>query len=407
LLVSLSDRNPHGCFSPPPAEEIYSQQPPENASYNWNRTEYRALEGFVAAITPFNFLAIGSNLCCSPAQMGNVALWKPAETTMLGSYLIMKILKEAGLPPGVIQFLPGEASVVGPKMLNSPDLAGLHFTGSTPTFQRLWQTVSNNLTTYKSYPRIVGETGGKNFHFIHTSAEDQLESIINNTIRGAFEYNGQKCSATSRMYVPRSLWPRIKEGLLDRLTRVKVGQPDDFSTFVTAVINEASFKKIMGYLDQAKKSDKVKIIAGGKGDSSKGYFIEPTIIETTDPHYITMKDELFGPVLTVYPYADDKFEETLQICDKTSPYALTGSIFATDRRAVEVANRYLRNTAGNFYVNDKSTGSIVGQQPFGGSRSSGTNDKSGSNMNGLRWVSARAIKETYVPLKDFMYPSMK
>jgi 1-pyrroline-5-carboxylate dehydrogenase len=389
------------------AEEIYQQQPPENAAYNWNRMEYRALEGFIAAISPFNFLAIGSNLCCSPAQMGNVALWKPAETTILGSYLIYQILKEAGLPDGVIQFIPGDAKTVGNKLINSPDLAGLHFTGSTATFQHLWQSVAKNISHYKSYPRIVGETGGKNFHFIHKSAHNQIESIVNQTIRGAFEYNGQKCSATSRMYVPHTLWPKIKEGLLEKVPKLKMGQPDDPSVFVTAVINEASFDKITSYIDKASKSDKCKIIAGGKYDKSKGYFIEPTIIETTDPHYPTMKEELFGPVLAVYVYQADEYEKNLKLCDETSNYALTGALFATDRLAIEFGARALRNAAGNFYINDKSTGSIVGQQPFGGSRASGTNDKSGSFMNLLRWTSARAIKETFIPLRYFTYPSFK
>lgn len=384
-------------------EELYSMQPPEHSPYVWNRMEYRPLEGFVAAITPFNFVAIGANLPSSPALVGNTVLWKPAGTALYSNYIVYKILEEAGLPPGVINFIPGRAIS---STFASPNFAGLHFTGSTPTFQMMWKQIAENLPTFKSYPRIVGETGGKNFHFVHASCGDQIESIVHNTIRSAFEYQGQKCSACSRAYFPQSLWPRIQQRMIEELSQVKMGAPEHFDTFVSAVIDKKSFDNIKSYIDEAKKSPECKIIAGGKYDDSVGYYVEPTVIVTTNPLYRSMKEEIFGPVLTVYVYPDAQYEETLKLCDETSPYALTGALFSSDRYALEKGMNALRHTAGNFYVNDKSTGSIVGQQPFGGGRASGTNDKSGSALNLLRWVSARSIKENFLPATTWRYPHM-
>mmetsp|Transcript_13901 Transcript_13901/g.37297 ORF Transcript_13901/g.37297 Transcript_13901/m.37297 type:complete len:588 (-) Transcript_13901:692-2455(-) len=388
------------------AESIHDMQPPENSPGVWNRMEFRPLEGFVAAISPFNFLAIGANLPSSAVIMGNVALWKPAENAMYGSYLIYKILQEAGLPDGVIQFLPGDGKTFADVVLNSRDFAGLHFTGSTAVFNELWQTIGRNLGKYRTYPRIVGETGGKNFHLVHESAD--VEHVVFSTLRGAFEYQGQKCSATSRMYVPASMWASaVKPLLLRQLETVKLGAPDDVSSFVSAVINERAFNRIRDYIARAESSGAAKVIAGGFCDKSKGYFVEPTVIETTDPKYETMEHEIFGPVLTVYPYPDEMpWAEVIALVDGTSNYALTGAVFARDRAAIASALDGLRDAAGNFYINDKSTGSIVGQQPFGGSRMSGTNDKSGSTNNLLRWVSPRAVKELFVPLRTYRYPSM-
>eukprot|EP00296_Roombia_truncata_P007590 JP446035.1.p1 GENE.JP446035.1~~JP446035.1.p1 ORF type:complete len:572 (-),score=198.31 JP446035.1:255-1793(-) len=384
------------------ATEIYAMQPPENDFGVWNRMEYRPLEGFVLAVTPFNFLAIGANLNSSPNIMGNTTVWKPADTTILGSWLIYKILKEAGLPDGVVNFVPGQPVDIG-KLITHPNLGGLHFTGSTKTFNHMWKTVADNLDTYHAYPRVVGETGGKNFHVIHESAD--VDHVVNSTVRGAFEYQGQKCSATSRMYVPSNLWPQIKEKLVAATKAIKQGCVTDFEVFMTAVIDETAFDRISKYIADAKASSSCEIIAGGGCDKSKGFFVEPTIIETTDMNYTTMREEIFGPVLTIYVYDPAHFSSVLTAVDKGSSYALTGSIFAQDRYVIAEAAAALRNSAGNFYINDKSTGSIVGQQPFGGSRKSGTNDKSGSCLNLLRWTSARAIKETFIPTTSITYPS--
>lgn len=396
------------------ASQIFELQPKHHSQYVWNHVEYRALEGFVLAITPFNFTAIGGNLPSSPAIMGNVALWKPSNTALLSNYIVHKILLEAGLPEGVINFLPGDGLAVGKVAFNHPELAALHFTGSTATFQKLWKTVGENLTTYKSYPRLVGETGGKNFHFVHSSAD--VDQVLFHTIRSAFEYSGQKCSACSRLYIPQSLW--IKGGLKEKMIstvqdiiKTRMGLPQNFNTFVSAVIDQNSFNKITRYIAQAKKDDEstggklAKVIAGGGSDNKTGWFIEPTIIETTDPNYATMREELFGPVLTVYVYEDSQFEQMLDVCDQTSPYSLTGSIFANDRYALELASSKLRHSSGNFYINDKSTGAVVGQQPFGGGRGSGTNDKAGAIQNLIRWTSPRAIKENFMPLTTYLYPS--
>lgn len=386
------------------AEEIYNVQPPENVKGVWNRTEHRPLEGFVAAITPFNFVAIAANLPSSPAIMGNVALWKPTESAMLGAWTMFRILREAGLPDGVIQFVPAKASEFAKQVTQSEHLGGLHFTGSTAVFEDLQKMIGQNMSHYRSYPRVVGETGGKNFHFVHESAD--IDNVVHNTIRGAFEYQGQKCSATSRMYVPNNLWPSIRERLVEQAKTIKVGSSDDFTSFMTAVIHERSFDKIQSYIQKAKESSSCKILFGGRCDKRVGYFVEPTIIETTDPDFVTMKEEIFGPVLTVYAYDPKHYTQTLELADSSSKYGLTASIFARDRDAISTAEEILRNAAGNFYINDKCTGSIVGQQPFGGSRKSGTNDKSGSASNLMRWVSVRSIKESFIPLKDYRYPHM-
>ncbi len=369
-----------------------------------NRLEYRPLEGFVFAVTPFNFTSIAGNLPTAPALMGNVCVWKPASTSLLSSYFIMKLLEEAGLPPGVIQFLPGKGSEVGNIVLNSEDLAGIHFTGSTGVFQQMWGTVGKNIDRYKSYPRLVGETGGKDFVFVHPSAEVAVVSTA--MVRGAFEYQGQKCSAASRAYVPKSLWPKLKEKLIADIATIKMGDITDFKNFMGAVIDRASFEKLSKYIEAAKKSKDAKIIAGGGCDSGVGYFVQPTVIETQDPRYTTMCEELFGPVLTIYVYDDAKFEETLKICDETSPYALTGCILGNDRKAIDLATQRLTHSAGNFYINNKPTGAVVGQQPFGGGRASGTNDKAGSLFNLIRWVSLRTVSETLEPPTDYRYPFM-
>jgi 1-pyrroline-5-carboxylate dehydrogenase len=336
--------------------------------------------------------------------MGNVALWKPASNATYSAYYLMKLFQEAGLPDGVINFIPGAGSKVGPIIMNSPDLAGIHFTGSTATFQNMWQTVGNNIKNYKSYPRIVGETGGKDFIFVHKDTKiDELGTAL---IRGAFEYQGQKCSAASRAYIPSSLWIDLKDFILEEMKTVKMGDVEDFSNFINAVIDEAAFSKITEYIEFIKDSNEAEIVFGGNYDNSKGYFIEPTIAVTTNPHFRTMEEEIFGPVLTVYVYEDDKFEETLHLCDETSPYGLTGAIFSRNREAIRLAEKILVNAAGNFYINDKPTGAVVGQQPFGGSRASGTNDKAGSFLNMIRWVTPRTIKETFVPPTDYRYPFM-
>ncbi|KAI8620795.1 delta-1-pyrroline-5-carboxylate dehydrogenase [Chytriomyces sp. MP71] len=387
------------------ATDIYSQQPTRNAPLTWNRMEYRALEGFVVAYSPFNFTAIGGNLVGAPALMGNVCIWKPSPTGIYSSYLVYEILKEAGLPDGVIQFVPGDAEVVTEATFGHPDFAGFHFTGSTHVFKHLWKKIGNNIETYKSYPRIVGETGGKNMHFLHRSADAKHAAL--QTVRSAFEYNGQKCSACSRVYVPDNLWEEYKTELIAQTKAIKQGPVDDFTNFMSSVINKQSFDKIKGYLTDiaSGKTPNSSILVGGKCDDSVGFNIEPTVVLATEPKAKTMVDELFGPVVTVYVYPADKYEEYLDLADKTSAYALTCGLFAQDRQAVIVGSNKLRNAAGNFYINDKSTGAVVGQQAFGGGRASGTNDKAGSALNLLRWVSPRTIKESFVPITSVQYPS--
>ncbi len=384
-------------------QKIYADQP-EASLGTLNRVEYRPLEGFVFAVTPFNFTAIGANLPTAPAIMGNVVLWKPATTSLLSNYFLMEIFKEAGFPDGVINFVPGSGEVVGNIALNDRRLAGIHFTGSTAVFSKLWRTLGENLSVYSSYPKLVGETGGKDFIFVHPSAE--ADSVATALVRGAFEYQGQKCSAASRAYIPESLWEPVKAKCIQMLKEIKTGDVQDFGNFVNAVIDKSAFETISGYIEIARQSKDAKIIFGGKADSSKGYFIEPTLIQALDPHFKTMEEEIFGPVLTIYVYKDKMYEETLRLCDQTSPYALTGAIFAKDRNAIVKASEILRNAAGNFYINDKCTGAVVGQQPFGGARCSGTNDKSGSYLNLLSWVSPRTIKENLLPPTDYKYPFM-
>ncbi|MEZ4940308.1 MAG: L-glutamate gamma-semialdehyde dehydrogenase [Saprospiraceae bacterium] len=385
-------------------QEIYKQQP-RSVANTWNRLDWRPLEGFVFALTPFNFTSIAGNLPTAPAMLGNVSVWKPAESQIYSAAIIMEILEEAGLPPGVVNLVYVDGPTVGSVVFEHPDFAGLHFTGSTGVFQMLWKTIGQNIHKYKSYPRIVGETGGKDFVVAHNSADAKAVAVA--LTRGAFEYQGQKCSAASRAYIPQSMWPKVKEYLLNDLGEIKMGSPEDFTNFFNAVIDEKAFDKISGYIADAKKSDKVKIIAGGNYDKTKGYFIEPTVIESADPNYITMCEEIFGPVLTIYVYADEAFEETLSLVDSGSPYALTGAIFARDRSAIALADQKLRHAAGNYYINDKPTGAVVGQQPFGGGRASGTNDKAGSMLNMYRWLSPRTIKETFVPATDYKYPFLQ
>ncbi len=383
--------------------ELMKEQP-NSAPGVWNRSEYRPLEGFVFAVTPFNFTSIAGNLPTAPALVGNVSLWKPASSSVYSGYFLMQLFKEAGMPDGVINFIPGSGAQVGNPVLASPDLAGIHFTGSTNTFQNMWKTVGNNISRMKYYPRIVGETGGKDFIFTHPSAD--VDALVVAALRGAFEYQGQKCSAASRMYIPASLWPEFKEKYVAEVAKIKMGEPTDFRNFMTAVIDRAAFESITAYIKYAAESNEAEFITGGKYDDSRGFFIEPTTIVTTNPRFKTMEEEIFGPVLTIYVYEDEKFEETLDLCDSTSPYALTGAIFARDRKALVYMSDRLRNTAGNFYLNDKPTGAVVGQQPFGGGRASGTNDKAGSAMNILRWMTARTIKETMVPPVNWTYPFM-
>ena len=382
--------------------DIYKQQPPVSPDGIWNRLEQRPLEGFIFALTPFNFTAIAGNLPASCAMMGNVVVWKPADTQVYAANLTMQIFKEAGLPDGVINLIYADGPEVGDVIFNHPDFAGIHFTGSTAVFQHIWKTIGNNIHKYKSYPRIVGETGGKDFILVHPSAD--VKAAATGIVRGAFEYQGQKCSAASRTYIPKSLWPQIKDMMLKDIASFKMGGTEDFSNFINAVIDEKSFDKLAKYIDQAKQDTNVEVICGGGYDKSVGYFIEPTVIVTQDPKYTTMCEELFGPVLTVYVYDDKDFEKTLKLVDETSPYALTGAIFSQDRYAIEQASIALRNAAGNFYINDKCTGAVVGQQPFGGARGSGTNDKAGAMLNLLRWVSPRTIKETFNPPVDYRYP---
>jgi 1-pyrroline-5-carboxylate dehydrogenase len=386
------------------AQQVYDEQP-LSVKGIWNCVEQRPLEGFVFAVSPFNFTSIAGNLCTAPALMGNTVVWKPAKTAVYSAYFIMELLKEAGLPDGVINMVTGSSSDIGNYMLNHENLAGVHFTGSTAVFQNMWETTGKNIKKYKSYPRLVGETGGKDFIFVHSSAG--LEETASAIIRGAFEYQGQKCSAVSRVFVPRSLWPKLKAMLLSQISEIKMGDVCDFTNFVNAVIDKDSFDKIKSYIDYVKKSGKAKIIYGGKCDDSKGYFIEPTVIETEDPYFKTMIEEIFGPVVTICPYEDKKMDDMLIACDKASPYALTGAVFARDRQAIVKITKALTNTAGNFYINDKPTGAVVGQQPFGGSRASGTNDKAGSKLNLLRWISPRTIKENFAPAIDYKYPFME
>jgi 1-pyrroline-5-carboxylate dehydrogenase len=384
--------------------EIYKQQPNSSAGVH-NRTEWRPLEGFVLAVTPFNFTAIGGNLPTSAAMCGNVVVWKPAYTQVYSAQMFMRILKEAGLPDGVINLIYVDGPVLGKVCFTHPDFAGVHFTGSTAVFNSMWKTIGENVTRYKTYPRIVGETGGKDFVLVHKSADPDVAATA--LARGAFEFQGQKCSAASRAYLPSNIADEIKEKLVAAVRSMKMGSVEDFSNFINAVIDERSFDKIKGYIDNAKKDKKTTILVGGNCDKKQGFFVEPTVIETKDPRSVTMCEEIFGPVLTIYVYDADDFEQILEVVDTTSPYALTGSILAQDREAVALATARLRNAAGNFYINDKPTGAVVGQQPFGGARTSGTNDKAGSQLNLYRWLSARTIKETFNPPVDYRYPFLQ
>ena len=384
--------------------EIYAKQP-SSAPGMWNTLEYRALEGFVFAVTPFNFTSIAGNLPTAPALMGNTVVWKPASSAVYSAWHLMELLEEAGLPPGVVNFVPGSGSDVGDLVLASRELAGIHFTGSTAVFQDMWRTVGSNIANYKSYPRIVGETGGKDFVFAHKSAD--VDALVTALVRGAFEYQGQKCSAASRAYIPASLWPRVEKGLKKQIAEIVVGDPADFRNFMGAVIDASAFKTIKGYIDFAKRSKDASIVVGGGTDARKGYFIEPTVVRTKRPDFRLMREEIFGPVLTIYVYPDSKLDETLASCDSGSPYALTGAVFAQDRYAIVHMAEALTHAAGNFYINDKPTGAVVGQQPFGGGRASGTNDKAGSYLNLIRWTNARTIKETFVPPTHFAYPFLK
>lgn len=385
-------------------EQIYRQQP-ESSPGVWNRVEHRPLEGFIFAVTPFNFTAIAGNLPTAPALMGNTVVWKPASSAVYNAYYVMKLLEAAGLPPGVINFIPGSGKTVGEQVLAHPELAGVHFTGSTAVFQDMWRTVGNNIHRYRTYPRLVGETGGKDFVFAHPSAD--LDSLRTALIRGAFEYQGQKCSAASRAYIPKSLWGKLRDDLIQQTKELTMGDVRDFTNFMAAVIDKSAFQNIKSYIDFASGSSEATILVGGGCDDSVGYFIEPTIVQTTNPKFKLMEEEIFGPVLTVYVYEDGDLDEALKLCDTTSPYGLTGSIFAQDRCAIEYMTRALTHAAGNFYINDKPTGAVVGQQPFGGSRASGTNDKAGSMLNLLRWVSPRAIKENLLPPKHYAYHHME
>lgn len=385
-------------------QKIYASQP-EIGKGNINRLEYRPLEGFVFTVSPFNFTAIAANLNTSVALMGNTTVWKPATTSLLSSYYLMQVYKEAGFPDGVINFVPGTGSVIGGVVLEDKDLAGIHFTGSTGTFNHLWKKVGENLDKYKSYPRLVGETGGKDFIFVHNSANPT--EVATGIVTGAFEYQGQKCSAASRAYVPKSIWAEVKENVLRMVGEIKMGAVTDPNNFMNAVIDEASFDNIMSYINYAKESSEAEILIGGEGDKSEGYYVKPTVILTTNPKFKSMEEEIFGPIITIYVYEDDKYEETLKICDETSPYALTGSIFAADRYAIDKAFKVLKYAAGNFYFNDKPSGAVVGLQPFGGARKSGTNDKAGSELNLFRWVNPRTVKETLVSPSDFKYAYME
>jgi len=384
-------------------QQIHALQP-QSSRGTWNRTEHRPLEGFVFAVTPFNFVSINGNLPTAPAMMGNVALWKPASTAVYTSHFIMRILQEAGLPAGVINLILAPGAQIGELVLKNPHLAGIHFTGSTPVFRNMWKTVGDNIAVYRNYPRIVGETGGKDFIVAHPSADP--EALVTAMVRGAFEFQGQKCSAASRCYIAESLWKRIRKPLIEQIKGLQMGDPEDHRNFVNAVIDAGAFDSIAAYISYAKKAKDAKVLAGGRCSRDTGFFIEPTLVLTTDPHFRLMEEEIFGPVLTVYVYPDADFAKTLKLCDETSPYALTGAVFAQDRAAIALAERALRFAAGNFYINDKPTGAVVGQQPFGGARASGTNDKAGGIQNMLRWTSPRSIKETFVPPDDYRYPFM-
>ncbi|HEY3451709.1 MAG TPA: L-glutamate gamma-semialdehyde dehydrogenase [Myxococcales bacterium] len=385
------------------AERLYAEQPSASPQH-FNRVEYRPLEGFVFAVTPFNFTSIGANLPTAPALMGNTVVWKPASSAVLSAWYLFELLQEAGLPPGVINFVPGPPAAVGGTAFGSPDFAGLHFTGSTATFRALWKTMAENLERYRNYPRIVGETGGKGFVFAHPSADPEALSVA--LVRGAFEYQGQKCSAASRAYIPESLWPAVKERLLGMLSEIKVGDVEDFTNFMGAVIDEKAFHRIQGYLDAARDSSQMKIVYGGRCDDSAGWFVSPTVVQTTDPRSRLMAEEIFGPVLTVYVYPDHSLDRTLELVDTTTPYALTGAVWARDRRVIHQLTDRLQYAAGNFYVNDKPTGAVVGQQPFGGARASGTDDKAGSPANLMRWTSLRTIAENFAPPSRYDYPFM-
>jgi len=384
-------------------QQIYGIQPDSSAGI-WDRVDQRPLEGFVFAVTPFNFVSINGNLPTAPVMLGNVSIWKPASTAAYTSHFLMKILREAGLPDGVVNMIFARGAAIGDTVLKNEHLAGIHFTGSTATFQHMWKTVGENITNYRCYPRIVGETGGKDFIFAHASSN--VEELVTAITRGAFEFQGQKCSAASRCYLPKSLWPGIRELLLKQIGELKMGDPEDFTNFVNAIIDEPAYRTIKEYIDYARNSKDAESICGGGYDDSKGWFIEPTVVVTKDPHFKLLEEEIFGPVVTIYVYEDKEYAGTLHLCDQTSPYALTGAVFGTDRRAIALAERALRNAAGNFYINDKPTGAVVGQQPFGGGRASGTNDKAGGIQNMLRWASPRAIKENFVPPKDYRYPFM-
>jgi 1-pyrroline-5-carboxylate dehydrogenase len=384
------------------ATRVYAEQP-DSAAGTWNRMDHRPLEGFIYAVTPFNFTSIAGNLPTAPAIMGNVAIWKPAHTSVYSSYAIMRLLMAAGLPPGVVNFLPGDAPAISSVLLKHPELAGLHFTGSTATFQLLWKQISENIDGYRTYPRIVGETGGKDFVVAHESADPQALAV--GIVRGGYEYQGQKCSAVSRVYIPRSIWDDVRERVLAMIREIRMGDPRDFRNFMSAVIDEKAFRKIASYIDYARSSDQAEILAGGEYSDEKGWFVQPTLILAKDPKFRLMCEEIFGPVVTVYIY-DEAWPDALRLVDETSPYGLTGAVFANDRDAIRLALSTLRHAAGNFYINDKPTGAVVGQQPFGGSRASGTNDKAGSVLNLLRWVSPRSIKENFVPPTDFRYPFM-
>lgn len=384
------------------AENIQNQQPMYSPSGQWNRSEVRGLEGFVFAAGPFNFTSISVNLATAPALMGCAVLWKPAPEAMLASYYAMEMLQEAGLPPGVINLVMGDPLMIGAQALKHPSLAGVHFTGSTQTFEKLWHQVGENLGLYRSYPRVVGETGGKDFVFAHASADPK--ALSTGLLRGAFEFQGQKCSAASRAYIPQSLWPKVKAQLVEETKSLRMGSPLDFRNFVTAVINPQAFTRIQGYLDHAKQASGVEVLCGGKGDDREGYFIPPTILQVQDPHYRAMTEEIFGPVLSIYVYKDEDLEKTLTLCDTSTPYSLTGAIYAQDQQVIHDLSCKLAYAAGNFYINDKPTGAVVGQQPFGGGRKSGTNDKAGSPSNLLRWISSRTIKENFVPITNYRYP---
>jgi 1-pyrroline-5-carboxylate dehydrogenase len=392
-------------FNPHFAAGLYGEQP-ASAPGMWNQFELRALEGFVFALTPFNFTAIGGNLPTSPALMGNVVLWKPAEAQILSAYYTYLALEEAGLPPGVINFLPGSGAEITPLAIDHPDFAGIHFTGSTDVFRTLWRRMADNLHKYRNYPRIVGETGGKDFILAHPSADGDADALITAIVRGGYEYQGQKCSAASRVYVPASLWRRIQGPLCDTIAQLRMGDVRDFKNFVGAVIKKDAYEKHSAAIAEAKSASSARVLVGGEIDSRTGWFVRPTLIQAEDPNFRTMRDELFGPIVTLHVYPDAKWKETLALVDGTSPYALTGAVFARDRRAIDEAQVSLRHAAGNFYINDKPTGAVVGQQPFGGARASGTNDKAGSAQNLIRWVSTRTIKETFVPPTDYRYPFM-